>query len=154
MRRNSPSPASLERLDHVGIVTDDMDAARTLYERVVGLQVTHEEILSASGLHALMLESGGLRIELLSPIRDDTTIARFLERRGPGIHHLALRVADVQLESQRMVQCGLEPLSPEPEIGMGGTRTIFFHPKSSQGVLLELVEPPSEPGRTDDEDRP
>jgi methylmalonyl-CoA/ethylmalonyl-CoA epimerase len=149
MRQNAPSSAHPERLDHIGIVTNDMDAARDLYERVVGLRVTHEEILSTSGLHTVMLESDGLRIELLCPVREDTAVARFLERRGPGLHHLALRVADIHLESERMAACGLEPLSAEPEAGVGGSRTLFFHPKSSQGVLLELVAPSSEPEGTD-----
>ena len=107
----------------------------------------HDEPLPRPGLRAILLGLGTTRVELLVPQRAETPVTRFLERRGPGIHHLAYLVPDITGATARLVSAGLEPLSPAPEVGLGGTLTLFFHPRSTGGVLIELVgRPPATEG--------
>ena len=134
-------------LDHIGIVTTDPDAALALHRDLLGMTVLHDEPLPRPGLRAILLGLGTTRVELLVPQRAETPVTRFLERRGPGIHHLAYLVPDITGATARLVSAGLEPLSPAPEVGLGGTLTLFFHPRSTGGVLIELVgRPPATEG--------
>jgi methylmalonyl-CoA/ethylmalonyl-CoA epimerase len=137
-------------LDHIGIVTTDPDAALALHRDLLGMTVLHDEPLPRPGLRAILLGLGSTRVELLVPQRDETPVTRFLDKRGPGIHHLAYLVPDIAAATARLVAAGLEPLSPEPEVGLGGTLTLFFHPRSTGGVLIELVgRPPAAEGAPD-----
>ena len=134
-------------LDHIGIVTTDPDAALALHRDLLGMTVLRDEQLPRPGLRAILLGLGTTRVELLVPQRDETPVARFLERRGPGIHHLAYLAPDLDEATARLVAAGLEPLTPAPEAGLGGTLTLFFHPRSTGGVLVELVaRPPAAEG--------
>ncbi len=140
MTARSLPPSLIERLDHVGIVAPDVAASVALYCGLLGMQMLEEEELRGPGLHSVMLGLGAARFELLSPTRADTPISRFLERRGPGIHHLAFQVASAEDAIRRLVDAGVELIDTVPQRGAGGTLTAFAHPHSTQGVLLEVVE--------------
>lgn len=133
-------------LDHIGIVTTDPEASLAVHRDLLGMTVVHDQQLPRPGLRAILLDLAGTRVELLVPERAETPVTRFLEKRGPGIHHLAYRVGDLADAIGRLVAAGMEPLTPAPEVGLGGTLTIFFHPRSTQGVLIELVGAPPETG--------
>jgi methylmalonyl-CoA/ethylmalonyl-CoA epimerase len=130
----------LGRLDHVGIAVSDLAAARTLYEQVLGLEVTHEEVIEDQGVHELLLRAGEAFVQLVAPLAPDTPVGRFLAKRGEGIHHVGYAVADVAATLTDLRTHGLEVIDPAPRIGSGGATIAFLHPKSMQGVLVELVE--------------
>ena len=130
----------LGRLDHVGIAVTDLAAARALYERVLGLEVTHEEVIEDQGVHELLLRAGDAYIQLLSTRDPDSPVGRFLARRGEGVHHVGYAVPDVAAAVAELRAQGFEVIDPAPRVGSGGTTIAFLHPKSMQGVLVELVE--------------
>ena len=130
------------KLDHIGIVTTDLEASISFHRDELGMTVLRDELLARSGLRAVLLGLQSTRIELLTPMRTETTVTRFLERRGPGMHHVAYHVQRLATAVAHLTELGLEPLSPAPEVGLGGTLTQFFHPRSTQGVLIELVGDP------------
>ena len=130
----------LGRLDHVGIAVTDLAAARTLYERVLGLEVTHEEVIAEQGVHELLLRAGEAYVQLVAPLDPDSPVGRFLDRRGEGVHHVGYAVPDVAAAVAELRDRGFEVIDPAPRIGSGGTTIAFVHPKSMQGVLVELVE--------------
>jgi methylmalonyl-CoA/ethylmalonyl-CoA epimerase len=127
-------------LDHVGIAVADLAAARSLYEQVLGLEVTHEEVIEDQGVHELLLRSGDAFVQLVAPLHPDTPVGRFLARRGEGIHHVGYAVPDVAAAITALRAHGVEVVDPAPRIGSGGTTIAFLHPKSMGGVLVELVE--------------
>jgi methylmalonyl-CoA/ethylmalonyl-CoA epimerase len=130
----------LGRLDHVGIAVTDLAAARALYEQVLGLEVTHEEVLTEQGVHELLLRAGDAFVQLVAPLDPDTPVGRFLARRGEGLHHVGYAVPDVAAAAADLRTQGFEVIDPAPRIGSGGSTIAFVHPKSMQGVLVELVE--------------
>lgn len=130
----------LGRLDHVGIAVTDLAAARALYEQVLGLEVTHEEVLTEQGVHELLLRAGDAFVQLVAPLDPDTPVGRFLARRGEGLHHVGYAVPDVAAAVADLRTQGFEVIDPAPRIGSGGSTIAFVHPKSMQGVLVELVE--------------
>jgi methylmalonyl-CoA epimerase len=134
------------RIDHVGIAVPDLDAAKDFYQRVFGLRVVHEEVNEEQGVAEAMLAVGpddpsGAQVQLLAPATPDSTIARFLDRSGPGIQQLAYTVDDIDAECDRLRAAGLRLLYDEPKRGTAGSRVNFVHPKDAGGVLVELVEP-------------
>ena len=130
----------LGRLDHVGIAVADLGAARALYEQVLGLEVTHEEVIEDQGVHELLLRSGDAFVQLVAPLSPDTPVGRFLANRGEGVHHIGYAVPDVAAAIADLRTQGVEVIAPAPRIGSGGTTIAFLHPKSMQGVLVELVQ--------------
>jgi methylmalonyl-CoA/ethylmalonyl-CoA epimerase len=130
----------LGRLDHVGIAVTDLAAARALYEQVLGLVVTHEEVIEDQGVHELLLRTGDAFVQLVAPLSPDTPVGRFLARRGEGIHHVGFAVPDVVAAVADLRAQGVEVIDPAPRTGSGGTTIAFVHPKSMGGVLIELVE--------------
>ena len=130
----------LGRLDHVGIAVTDLTAARDLYERVLGLEVAHEEVIEDQGVHELLLSTGDAFVQLVAPLSPDTPVGRFLARRGEGLHHVGYAVPDVAAAVADLRAQGFEVIEPAPRIGSGGTTIAFLHPKSMGGVLVELVE--------------
>ena len=130
----------LGRLDHVGIAVADLAAARALYEGVLGLEVTHEEVIEDQGVHELLLRAGDAFVQLVAPLDPDTPVGRFLARRGEGLHHVGYAVPDVAAAVADLRTQGFEVIDPAPRIGSGGSTIAFIHPKSMQGVLVELVE--------------
>jgi methylmalonyl-CoA/ethylmalonyl-CoA epimerase len=132
-------------IDHVGIAVPDLDAAIELYRDTFGMQVLHEEVNEDQGVREAMLGVGGSgsgsSIQLLAPLTEDSTIAKFLERNGPGMQQLAYRVADVEAASRLLRERGIRTLYDEPRRGTAGSRINFLHPKDAGGVLVELVQP-------------
>ena len=130
----------LGRLDHVGIAVTDLAAARALYEQVLGLEVTHEEVITEQGVHELLLRAGEAYVQLVAPLAPDSPVGRFLAKRGEGVHHVGYAVPDVAAALAELRTQGFEVIDPAPRVGSGGTTIAFLHPKSMQGVLVELVE--------------
>lgn len=133
-------------IDHVGIAVADLDEAKAFYERAFGMQVVHEEVNEEQGVREAMLAVGqsGSCLQLLAPLTPDSTIARFLERSGPGIQQVAYRVVDVRAAAVRLRQAGVRVLYDEPRRGTAGSLVNFAHPKDCGGVLIELVQPSSQ----------
>ena len=129
----------IEAIDHVGIAVESIAEARRLYE-LLGLEVERIEEVPQEGVRVALLRCGESCIELLEATDPDSPIARFLARRGPGIHHLCLRTDDVTADDARLRQAGLDMLRPRPTRGAGGCWVQFVHPRSTGGVLLELSQ--------------
>jgi methylmalonyl-CoA epimerase len=126
-------------IDHLGIAVKSLAASKAFYEQM-GLRVESEEIIAHEKVRVAMLPVGESRIELLEATADDSPIARFLAKRGEGLHHISLRVIDLEGTVARMKQGGTRFVSEEIKIGAGGHRYVFVHPSSAGGVLLELCE--------------
>jgi methylmalonyl-CoA/ethylmalonyl-CoA epimerase len=131
------------RIDHVGVAVPDLDAAIEFYERVFGLRCIHVEINEEQGVREAMLAVGigADRLQLLAPLHPDSTIAKFLDRHGPGVQQIAYTVADVDNAAAALRARGLRVLYDEARRGTAGSRVNFVHPKDCGGVLVELVEP-------------
>lgn len=126
-------------IDHLGIAVKSLTQAKKFYEKL-GLEVMPEEIVEPEKVRLAMVPVGESRLELLEPTSPDSTIARFLERRGEGLHHVALHVPDLSGTVERLKAAGTRLISDDIKIGAGGHLYVFVHPSSSGGVLLELVE--------------
>lgn len=124
---------------HIGIAVRSIEESRRFYE-VLGLQVERIEEVPHEEVRVAMIRCGESWIELLEPLSESSPIARFLEKRGPGIHHLCLHSGDVRADDARLRDAGFQVLRPEPTRGAGGCWVQFVHPKSAGGVLLELSE--------------
>ncbi|MBU1699764.1 MAG: methylmalonyl-CoA epimerase [Candidatus Eisenbacteria bacterium] len=127
------------QLDHLGIAVSDIEAALDLYSRQLGLAITAIEDVPQQGIRAYHLKCGETVIELLEATDPEGPIGRFLEKKGPGIHHMALRVENVQTAAQAMSKAGYRVIG-EPSTGAGGKTILFLHPASTGGVLLELCQ--------------
>ncbi len=136
---SNPPPSPLP-LDHIGIAVASIDEALPRFELLSGAIGSAPETIESQGVRVVFVGDGPGRLELLEPLRRDSPIGRFLERRGPGLHHIAYRVADVAAALRRLQAAGVEPIDREPRPGAGGHRVAFLHPRSSGGVLTELVE--------------
>lgn len=128
------------KIDHIGIATRGIDEAAKFYRDVLGLDMTETEEVTEQKVRVAMLPVGESRIELLEATSQDSPIARFLEKRGPGIHHIAVRVDDIQAALARLKQEGVRLIDEAPRRGAGGCLVAFVHPSSTGGVLLELVQ--------------
>jgi methylmalonyl-CoA epimerase len=126
------------RIAHVGIAVSDLDAAAAFYSDILGLTAHAPEV--ADGATIVSFPLGESEIELLAPRDPDGPIARFLAKRGPGIHHICYRVADLDSALEACRAAGYRLIDPEPRTGAGGRRIAFIHPKSTAGILLELTE--------------
>ncbi|HSS60597.1 MAG TPA: methylmalonyl-CoA epimerase [Candidatus Limnocylindrales bacterium] len=128
------------RIHHVGVAVDDLEAAIQLYITAFGAELTHRASNEKDGLAAAFLKAGEAEVELLQPLREDTPVGKFIARRGPGLHHIAVAVPDIDKAIADARAKGLEMIDQEPRIGLHGTRIAFIQPKSVGGVLTELVE--------------
>jgi methylmalonyl-CoA/ethylmalonyl-CoA epimerase len=133
------------RIDQIAIAVPDLDDALELFERAFGLTARSRERVESDGVEEAMLDVGGVSIQLLQATRDDSPIARFIERRGPGLHHLGLGVRDLEGSLEHLRDEGVELIDEAPRPGGGGHRVAFVHPRGTGGVLVELVEDPDEP---------
>lgn len=140
---NAPVTALFTHIDHVGIAVRDLDEAIALYEQKYGMRMAHREVNEEQGVAEAMMEVGdsGSFIQLLAPLDENSTIAKFIERSGVGIQQMAYRVEDIDEACATLVERGLRLLYPEPKGGTAGSRINFIHPKDAGGVLVELVEP-------------
>ncbi len=132
-------------VDHVGIAVPDLDAAKTWYAEHLGFATLHEEVNDEQGVREAMVgpqnADGGAVIQLLAPLNDESTIAKFIDRNGPGLQQLAVRVTDVDAVMARLTAAGVRVLYPQAKRGTADSRINFVHPRDAGGVLLELVEP-------------
>ena len=131
----------LTAVDHVGVAVDDLEAAIALYSGTLGMPLVHRETVTEQGVEAALLDVGESHIELLSPLGPDTAVGKFLERKGPGLHHVAYRVDSVDETLATLAKAGIRLIDEQPRIGIRGSRVAFVHPSSTGGVLTEIVEP-------------
>jgi methylmalonyl-CoA/ethylmalonyl-CoA epimerase len=134
----------LDRIDHVGVAVENLEAAIGLYEGVLGMPPAHRETVAEQGVEAVLLDVGEGHVELLSPLGPETPVGRFLARKGPGLHHVAYAVADIEATLRDLSAQGIELIDSEPRIGIRGSRVAFVHPRSTGSVLTEIVEPAGE----------
>jgi methylmalonyl-CoA epimerase len=129
------------RVDHIGVAVEDLDAAIALHVEAYGMAVAHREVVEAQGVEAVLLDVGENHVELLRPLDGETPVGRFLSKRGPGLHHVAYQVSDVQAALDTLRERGLRLIDETPRTGIRGSRVAFLHPESSGGVLTEIVQP-------------
>jgi methylmalonyl-CoA/ethylmalonyl-CoA epimerase len=131
----------LDRIDHIGVATDDLEAALALYEGTLGMPVAHRETVESQGVEAVLLDVGDGHVELLRPLGPETPVGKYLDKRGPGLHHVAYAVGDIDDVLGRLKEAGVEMIDTEPRQGIRDSRVAFVHPRSTGGVLTEIVEP-------------
>ncbi len=131
----------LSTIDHVGVAVPDIDEALALYRDALGMPLVHRETVQEQGVDAALLDVGDGHIELLQPLSADTPVGKFLERKGPGLHHVAYRVDDVAGTLRSLADAGLRLIDEQPRSGIRGSRVAFVHPASTGGVLTEIVQP-------------
>lgn len=128
------------KVDHIGIATRQIDVALALWRDALGLQVAFTEEVTEQGVRVAMLPIGETHIELLEPLSENSPVGKFLEKRGPGIHHLAIQVTDIRATLALLKEKGTRLIDETPRTGAGGCLVAFVHPASANGVLLELVQ--------------
>ncbi|HXS43687.1 MAG TPA: methylmalonyl-CoA epimerase, partial [Solirubrobacteraceae bacterium] len=129
------------RVDHLGVAVEDLDAALVLHEATYGMALAHREVIEEQGVEAILLDVGENHVELLRPLGPDTPVGRHLARRGPGLHHVAYQVADVEAALAALRDRGVELIDQAPRTGIRGSRVAFLHPRATGGVLTEIVQP-------------
>jgi methylmalonyl-CoA/ethylmalonyl-CoA epimerase len=134
-------PAVLDRIDHIGVATDDLEGALALYEGTLGMPVAHRETVESQGVEAVLLDVGEGHVELLSPLGPETPVGKHLDKRGPGLHHVAYAVGDIDKVLGQLKEAGVELIDSEARVGIRESRVAFVHPRSTGGVLTEIVEP-------------
>ena len=128
------------KVDHIGIATRQLDDALALWQDALGLEVDSTEEVTEQGVRIAMLEIGETHIELLEPLTPESPVGKFLEKRGPGIHHIAVRVPNIRATLAQLKEKGTRLIDETPRVGAGGCLVAFVHPSSANGVLLELVQ--------------
>jgi methylmalonyl-CoA/ethylmalonyl-CoA epimerase len=134
----------LSAIDHVGVAVEDIDAALALYRDGLGMPLVHRETVAEQGVDAALLDVGDGHIELVAPLAPDSPVGKFLSRNGPGLHHVAYRVASVQQALEACAAAGMRLIDETPRTGIRGSRVAFIHPASTGGVLTEIVQPATE----------
>jgi methylmalonyl-CoA/ethylmalonyl-CoA epimerase len=129
------------RIDHIGVAVEDLDESLGIYRDKLGMREQHREVVEQQGVEAVLLEIGDGHVELLRPLGPETAVGRFLERRGPGLHHVAYRTDDIHAALDSVRAAGIELIDEEPRTGIRESRVAFVHPRSTGGVLTELVQP-------------
>lgn len=134
----------LQRIDHVGYAVEDLEEAVRYHQRLYGAEVAHRERMDSDGVNEALLAIGDGYIQLLEPTRDDSPVARFLDRNGgPGVHHIGYGVADIDATFEQLKEQGVRLVEDHPRPGSRGCTVAFIHPKGAMGVLVELVEDPT-----------
>ena len=131
----------LDRIDHIGIAVAELEPALELWGGGFQLEVSHREVMPEQGVEAVLLDLGENHVELLAPLGPDTPVGKFLAKRGPGLHHVAYQVSDIDAALQELAREGHELIDKSPRVGIGGARVAFLEPKSTGRVLVEIVEP-------------
>jgi methylmalonyl-CoA/ethylmalonyl-CoA epimerase len=129
------------RIDHIGVAVADLDEAVGLYRERFGMPEQHRETVEEQGVEAVLLGVGDGHVELLRPLGPDTAVGRYLERSGPGLHHVAYQTDDIDSALEAVRSAGLRLIDERPRIGIRGSRVAFLHPRATGGVLTEIVEP-------------
>jgi methylmalonyl-CoA/ethylmalonyl-CoA epimerase len=123
------------------VAVEDLDAAIALYEASFEMKLVHRETVGSQGVEAVLLDVGDGHVELLAPLGSDTAVGKFLARSGPGLHHVAYAVGDIDATLPRLAAAGIDLIDAEPRVGIRDSRVAFLHPRSTGGVLTEIVEP-------------
>ena len=131
----------LDRIDHVGVAVADLDAALALYEGALGMPLAHRETVTEQGVEAILLDVGEGHVELLAPLGPDTPVGKFLDKKGPGLHHVAYAVTDIEATLASLKESGVALIDETPRVGIRGSLVAFVHPKSTGSVLTEIVQP-------------
>jgi methylmalonyl-CoA epimerase len=134
------------RIDHIGVAVEEIEPALEIYRDSFELEVAHREVVEEQGVEALLLDVGENHVELLAPLAEDTPVGRFLAKQGPGLHHVAYQVGDIDAVLEKLKAAGVRLIDEQPRRGIRGSRVAFMHPRSSAGVLTEIVEPAREGG--------
>jgi methylmalonyl-CoA/ethylmalonyl-CoA epimerase len=129
------------RIDHVGVAVEQLDEALELYRERFQLELAHREVVEEQGVEAVLLDVGENHVELLAPLGPDTPVGKFLAKNGPGLHHVAYQVDDIDSTLGALKQAGLRLIDEQPRTGIRGSRVAFMHPRSTAGVLTEIVQP-------------
>jgi methylmalonyl-CoA epimerase len=129
------------RIDHIGVAVEELDAAIALYEGTYGMEVVHRETVAEQGVEAVLLDVGENHVELLAPLGPDTPVGKFLATKGPGLHHVAYQVPDIDAALGELRAAGLRLIDETPRTGIRSSRVAFLHPSATGGVLTEIVEP-------------
>jgi methylmalonyl-CoA/ethylmalonyl-CoA epimerase len=129
------------RIDHIGVAVDEIDEALQLYRDGFQLEVAHREVVQEQGVEAVLLDVGENHVELLAPLSADTPVGKFLAKQGPGLHHVAYQVSDIDATLRALKQAGMRMIDEQPRTGIRGSRVAFMHPRATAGVLTEIVEP-------------
>jgi methylmalonyl-CoA/ethylmalonyl-CoA epimerase len=131
----------LSAIDHIGVAVEDLDAAIALHQDTLGMTLVHRETVTEQGVEAVLLDVGDSHVELLQPLGPDTAVGKFLARRGPGLHHVAYRVDDVEDALRQLSAAGVRLIDERPRTGIRNSRVAFVHPAATGGVLTEIVQP-------------
>jgi methylmalonyl-CoA/ethylmalonyl-CoA epimerase len=129
------------RIDHIGVAVEEIDAAIALYEGSFEMELAHRETVESQGVEAVLLDVGDGHVELLAPLGPDTPVGKYMAKNGAGLHHVAYAVDDIDATLQKLAAAGLQLIDSEPRVGIRDSRVAFLHPRSTGGVLTEIVEP-------------
>ena len=129
------------RIDHIGVAVEEIEAALSLWRDSFEMEVAHREVVQEQGVEAVLLDVGENHVELLAPLGADTPVGKFLARQGPGLHHVAYQVTDIDATLLALKGVGRRLIDEQPRTGIRGSRVAFLHPKATAGVLTEIVEP-------------
>jgi methylmalonyl-CoA/ethylmalonyl-CoA epimerase len=129
------------RIDHIGIAVEELDEAIALHEGAYGMELVHRETVAEQGVEAVLLDVGENHVELLAALGPDTPVGKFLAKQGPGLHHVAYQVADIDAALGELRAAGLRLIDETPRTGIRSSRVAFVHPSATGGVLTEIVEP-------------
>jgi methylmalonyl-CoA/ethylmalonyl-CoA epimerase len=130
-----------DRIDHVGVAVEELEPSLRLYRDLFTLDVAHREVVEEQGVEAALLDVGENHVELLAPLGPDTPIGRFLASKGPGLHHVAYQVSDIDQTLVALKRAGAQLIDERPRAGIRGSRVAFLHPRATGGVLTEIVQP-------------
>jgi methylmalonyl-CoA epimerase len=129
------------RIDHIGVAVEALDPALELYRDSFKLELAHREVIEEQGVEAVLLDVGENHVELLAPLAPDTPVGKFLAKNGPGLHHVAYQVSDIDATLGALKEAGLRLIDEQPRAGIRGSRVAFMHPRSTGAVLTEIVQP-------------
>jgi methylmalonyl-CoA/ethylmalonyl-CoA epimerase len=129
------------RVDHIGVAVEDLDAAIELYGGAYEMTLAHREVVEEQGVEAVLLDVGENHVELLRPLGPDTPVGKFLAKHGPGLHHVAYQVTDIDAALAALKAVGTSLIDETPRVGIRSSRVAFLHPRSTGGVLTEIVQP-------------
>ena len=130
-----------DRIDHIGVAVPEIESGLELYRDRLRLAVAHREVVEQQGVEAVLIDVGENHVELLAPLGADTPVGRFLAKQGPGLHHVAYQVRDIDSALSELKRAGLALIDEQPRAGIRGSRVAFLHPRATGGVLTEIVEP-------------
>jgi methylmalonyl-CoA/ethylmalonyl-CoA epimerase len=129
------------RIDHIGVAVEQIEPTLELYRDHLQMRVAHREVVAEQGVEAVLLDVGENHVELLAPLGPDTPVGKFLAKKGPGLHHVAYQVTDIDATLGALKRAGLELIDEQARAGIRGSRVAFMHPRGTEGVLTEIVEP-------------